>query len=149
PGHDTISFALPGAGPHTFTPASPLPDITDSIVIDGFTQAGPGAHVIVLDGTSVVGLTAGLRLQAGGSGSTISGLVIHRFQNAIQLVNSNDNRISDCYLGLAATGTTAVGLQRAGVLVQGSKRNSIGAPGHGNVVTSNFGIGGIRSAIGI
>src|SRR5215210_317509 len=40
PGADTIKFNLPGNGPHTVAPNSPLPDITDVVVIDGYTQNG-------------------------------------------------------------------------------------------------------------
>ena len=39
-GKDGISFAIPGDGPHTIQPASPLPFITDPLVIDGYTQRG-------------------------------------------------------------------------------------------------------------
>src|SRR3990172_5555255 len=34
-GVDTVAFNIPGAGPHTIRPTSPLPIITDSVIIDG------------------------------------------------------------------------------------------------------------------
>jgi hypothetical protein len=148
-GPDDIAFAIAGAGPHVIAPATALPDLTGPVVLDGFTQAGPGTHAIVLDGTTIGGALSGLRLQAGAGGSTISGLVIHRFLNAIHLVNSADNRIFGCYLGLDATGSVAVGTQRSGVLLQGSQRNAIGLPGMGNVVSSNLNAQGNRAAIGV
>ncbi len=37
---ETIRFAIPGDGAHTIVPASPLPPITDPVVIDGTTQPG-------------------------------------------------------------------------------------------------------------
>lgn len=40
PGHDTLEFAIQGAGPHTITPAGPFPAITDPVTIDGYTQDG-------------------------------------------------------------------------------------------------------------
>src|SRR5207244_2982572 len=41
PGHDTITFCIPGAGVHTITPLAPgLPTITDPVTIDGYTQEG-------------------------------------------------------------------------------------------------------------
>ena len=39
-GPDTISFNIPGAGVHTIAPASSLPAITETVVIDGYTQPG-------------------------------------------------------------------------------------------------------------
>ena len=44
PGLDTIMFAIPGAGVHTITPLSPLPELTTSILIDGFSQPGYRGH---------------------------------------------------------------------------------------------------------
>src|SRR3979490_432874 len=35
---DRIHFSIPGNGPHTISPASALPTITDPVVIDGYTQ---------------------------------------------------------------------------------------------------------------
>jgi CSLREA domain-containing protein len=35
PGADTINFAIPGAGPHTISPASELPSITQAVTING------------------------------------------------------------------------------------------------------------------
>jgi hypothetical protein len=37
-GADTIKFSIPGAGPHTITPTSALPDITSPMTIDSYTQ---------------------------------------------------------------------------------------------------------------
>src|SRR5687767_13513892 len=37
PGLDTIDFNIPGAGPHTITPASAFPTITTPVIIDGYT----------------------------------------------------------------------------------------------------------------
>ncbi len=40
PGTDTITFNIPGAGPHTIAPLTALPEITDPVIIDGTTQPG-------------------------------------------------------------------------------------------------------------
>ena len=49
---DLIAFAIPGPGPHTIQPLSPLPSITDPAVLDATTQPGfAGAPVIELDGS--------------------------------------------------------------------------------------------------
>jgi hypothetical protein len=39
-GPDTIEFNITGPGVHTIQPVSALPTITDSVVIDGYTQPG-------------------------------------------------------------------------------------------------------------
>ena len=44
PGTDTIAFDIDGSGPHTIQPSSPLPTITDPVIIDGFTQPGASAN---------------------------------------------------------------------------------------------------------
>ena len=38
PGFDTINFAIAGPGPHRIAPASPLPTISDAVLIDGYSQ---------------------------------------------------------------------------------------------------------------
>ena len=38
-GNDTVSFNIAGDGPHVIAPASPLPTITDPMIIDGTSTA--------------------------------------------------------------------------------------------------------------
>ena len=38
---DTISFNIAGAGVHTITPASPLPELMETVTIDGDTSRAP------------------------------------------------------------------------------------------------------------
>ena len=40
PGPDRVIFSIPGAGPQVISVLSPLPQITDSLEIDGYTQPG-------------------------------------------------------------------------------------------------------------
>ena len=50
-GTNTIDFAIPGTGVQTIAPASPLPAITNPLVIDGSTQPGyAGAPLIAIVG---------------------------------------------------------------------------------------------------
>jgi IPT/TIG domain/S-layer homology domain len=92
PGADTIAFNVVGSGPHTIAPTSPLPDITGSVTIDGYTESGASPNTnptsqglntvlqIVLDGN---GMGAGTGcLVASASNVTIKGLVIHRCPGA-------------------------------------------------------------------
>src|SRR5207247_2711384 len=53
PGRDTISFNIPGPGVHTIVPGTSLPLITDSLVIDGYTQPNSRPNSLV-DGSDAV-----------------------------------------------------------------------------------------------
>jgi len=94
----TITFNITGAGSHTITPGSALPDITQPVIIDGLTQPGascaswPPTLLIELDGTNVPAQVPpiptspsdlippiGLNLTAGSS--TVRGLVINKFDD--------------------------------------------------------------------
>ncbi len=44
---DTIDFAIPGVGPHTITPATQLPILRDTVIIDGSTQTGSSCGTLV------------------------------------------------------------------------------------------------------
>src|SRR5262245_16099640 len=66
---DIISFNIPGAGVQTITPATPLPNITDPVTIDGFSQPGaaPGNLLIEINGINTPPGTNGLVLGANSS----------------------------------------------------------------------------------
>ena len=44
PGADTINFNIVGSGVHTITPATKLPNITDAVTINGYSQPGASAN---------------------------------------------------------------------------------------------------------
>src|SRR5947209_3346183 len=75
-GADNITFNIPGAGVHTISPASVLPDITDTVTVDATTQPGfAGTPLIELDGSGVTG--SGLTLAAGSDRNTVRGRVLN------------------------------------------------------------------------
>jgi Leucine-rich repeat (LRR) protein len=80
PGPDTIKFNIPGAGPHVISPASALPQITTTTVLDATTQPGWSLGKIVLDGTATPGNVEGLEI-AYTNGSAVYGMVIRNFKN--------------------------------------------------------------------
>ena len=79
-GIDTISFDIPGTGPHTIAPMSALPTITDPAVVDGTTQPGfedcPSGVMIEISGADA-GTAPGLNVTGGNT--TIRGLAINGF----------------------------------------------------------------------
>src|SRR5262245_58883669 len=88
PGADTIAFDVAGGGEQTIQPLSALPEITDSVVIDGTTQPGyVGRPLIVLNGTTAGSVANGLTISAGSS--TVRGLVINSFRSNGILLQTN------------------------------------------------------------
>ena len=121
-GGDTITFAIPGSGVQTIAPATTLPAITDSVLLDATTQPGyVGTPLIELNGAAVVNGN-GLAL---GNDSVIRGFTINRFASANGIaVQGTGNRIEANWIGLNAAGTAA-SPNGNGVAV-GSSGNTIG-----------------------
>ena len=156
---DPITFAIPGSGQKTITPASALPTITDPVTIDGYTQPGASPNtnslalgagalgsnavlLIELDGSQLSSpLDDGLRIEAGSS--TVRGLVINRFPaNGIELSIGDGNVIEGNLLGTDPGGTLDRGNAQAGVeVLGGSGNNRIGGTSAAarNVIAGNTG----------
>jgi uncharacterized repeat protein (TIGR01451 family) len=152
-GLDTIAFNIPGAGVQTIRPGFPdLPEITDAVMIDGFTQPGasPNLNPITAGSNAVLlieltpqdpisFITTGLRISAGNS--TVRGLAINRFQTGLILQAGGGNTIAGNYLGTDPTGTTALG--NATDLDVRSPDNTIGgtAPADRNLIAGASAMG--------
>src|SRR5438270_5495227 len=158
PGTDTIAFNISGSGIHTITPASLLPTITDSVIIDGYTQPGSSPNtlqnsdnavlLIELNGSAVplgpcAAFCGGLTITAGNS--MVRGLVVNRFTGnfqdyAIVLQGSGGNVIEGNFIGTNPTGVAAAanGVTR-GIAVFSSSNNTIGGatPSARNVISGN------------
>src|SRR5262249_1212042 len=122
PGADLIAFAIPGAGVHTIRPTSPLPEVTDPVTVDGYTQPGASVNTLAVGDNAVLliqldggnaGLGAnGLHITAGGS--IVQGLMIDNFArtpgpaylggNAILLDTRGGNVIRGNTLGTHGAG---------------------------------------------
>lgn len=148
PGLDTIDFDIPGSGPHIIQPLTALPEITDPVIIDGYTQTGAfeatestaASLKIILDGTNA-GATAGLVLASGSS--TIRGLVINNFQLAgITLSTNGGNTIEGNYIGTDNSGTMG-NSNRWGIYVSNSSNNVFGGltPDARNLISANREVG--------
>ncbi len=140
-GPDTIDFNIAGVGPHTINVASALPDITDTVVIDGWSEPDfAGTPVVRIDGNSVGGSTDGLTFATNSDGSTVRGLMITRFSHDGIQIDSTANSITihGNWIGTTGIGSTGVGNSNTGINVQGSS-TIIGGTGanEGNVITNN------------
>ena len=122
-GSDTIAFALPDVGPFVLGVSTPLPQIIETLSIDGYTQGGSSAN------SATVGSNAVLQIELRGSGSAniglalcapnilVRGLAITGFGAAglhtatsgpISCVTSGSNvRVEGNFIGLEADGLTA------------------------------------------
>ena len=131
----------------TIQPTSPLPDITQPVVIDGTTQPGlPGYPHVAVDG-SQAGNTSGLTIRAGNS--TVRGLIVDGFQQqGISLVGpAGGNLIAGNYIGADNFGTP-VPNGGDGVGIVGSNNNTVGGltAAARNVISGNTGAGVSLSA---
>jgi hypothetical protein len=135
-GPNVIRFSIPGVGAHTIRPLSPLPGITDPLVLDATTQPGfAGKPIIELDG-SLAGGSNGLFISSGGT--TVRGLAINRFvagANAdIWIQGPGGNVIQGNYLGTNLAGNALfpfASQSSYGVVIFGSDANVIGTNGDG------------------
>lgn len=121
---DTIAFAIAGAGPRTIQPTSGFPALTQSVIIDGYTQPGAAANtasapepfdgflMIQLDGQNA-GANPGLYFN--GDNITVRGLVINRFVEDAISAGGNNNTIQGNYLGTSVDGLTDLGNSERGV----------------------------------
>jgi hypothetical protein len=153
PGQDRVIFNIPGAGAQVISVLSPLPQITDSLEIDGYTQPGakPNSQVIGSDAVILIQLEGtqnspdGLTINA--PNCTIRGLALTNFIQhnpffvnggvAIAARGGSGNKIEGCFIGINADGTTArpngrgVDIATSGTLVGGT------SPAKRNVVSGN------------
>jgi hypothetical protein len=156
-GPDTINFDIPGgSGPKTIFPTIELPAITDSVIIDGYSQPGAEENtqpkgatnakpMVVIDGSGVGGGSGanGLSIAEGGAPSTIRGLVINNFpENGIEVDDYAGVKIEGNFIGTDASGTVDVGNGDDGVDVSGNASSSgliIGGftPASRNLISGN------------
>ncbi|MBN1414975.1 MAG: T9SS type A sorting domain-containing protein [Bacteroidales bacterium] len=120
PGADTIRFNIPKGvagfdtilGVCTIEPQSGLPDITESLFIDGFSQkaftgedSNPLGPEIWLNGEMAGDYAYGLKCKA--AGTDIAGLAIGNFHTGIFMEGVDGGSVSGCYIGVDFTGDTA------------------------------------------
>ena len=137
PGPDTILFAIPGAGPHTILPTSPLPAITDAVFIDGFSQSGAVPNtstVALLNANLQIVISGGLAgpgangLVINSSNTFIRGLVINAFSGdgvVIAGENANGNVIAGNYIGTDVSGAVISGQSNGGAGVRVTTSNNV------------------------
>ncbi len=160
PGPDTIEFEIGGSGAtgvKSIRPIAELPQITEAVTIDGFSQPASltntleqGTNAVLniqLDGSSAGDSSDGLSLGSGASNSIIKGLVINRFGgNGIEITSeATGARVEGNFIGTDASGTLDLGNGASfgdGVVVFGDS-NIVGGTSRGrrNLISGNNGEG--------
>jgi hypothetical protein len=113
PGSDLIQFAIPGTGVHTIFALNALPPITESVLIDGYSQPGsawnsdPNGDNAVIQIELLGNGSDGLVITGGSS--IVQGLAIHGFQTAIALSAQANSIIQGNFIGTDATGSVTFG----------------------------------------
>ncbi len=171
PGLDHIDFNIPGGGVQTIHPLTPLPEITDAVVINAGTQPDyPGSPIIEIRGDQLSQSAEGLRVNA--SNCVIRGLSIYQMPSDLDFIagsqiggagvillstalhpNNGNNFVEANYLGLNHTGgegSGRVGNDATGLSIFDSDNNVVGGSqlqasnvmsGNGNPLETKSGVG--------
>ncbi|HET7138406.1 MAG TPA: NosD domain-containing protein, partial [Gaiellaceae bacterium] len=140
-GSDTITFAV-GTGLQRITLASPLPAITQPVVLDAATQPSVTAPGIVLDGSSCATCADGLVVTGGGS--TIKGLAVVGFDGRGVVFDGTQTGAGGNTLETSAVGwdpetSFFKNNGAAGVAILSSPNNTIGGSAAAKVVVAGDG----------
>jgi uncharacterized repeat protein (TIGR01451 family)/CSLREA domain-containing protein len=139
--------------------ATPLPQITNAVFIDGYTQDGAKVNtrhfnegddaILRIELKSGGAVNNGLDLQVGAEGTTISGLVINNFAQAgVLLCDNGDDEIAGNFIGTDVSGTLALGNTAAGIKVKTSAFDLIGGdlPAARNLISGHSSAAGVDIA---
>lgn len=164
PGRDTINFNIGGPiGVKTISVASDLPDITDPLSIDGYSQPGSSINTLA-KGTNAVLMvrldgnnTAGNGIEIVADDVVVRGLAIGRFNfNGIEVDDAegvgapSGVRIQGNFVGTDASGTVALPNRFNGLnLRESGGDNTVGgtSPSQRNLISGN-GANGINIGTG-
>ena len=105
-GFNIIDFDINSTGMPVIAPASPLPEITNPVLIYGISQ--PGSHLVEISGAGAGPGVDGLWISAGNSG--VAGLAIVKFGGSgIRLTTHGGNIIVADQIGTDPSGASGLG----------------------------------------
>lgn len=164
PGPDRIEFSISGPGPHTIQLSTNLPNLSEQVTIDGYTQAGsitntnPNAINAVLmvevNGTNIGSGGVGFRIVD--DNSAIQGLAINGFASRGIVVDGGiGNRVEGNFIGTNVTGDAGLGNAVGVEILGGATDNFVGTDGDGvddlaerNLISGNTQYGVFVSGVG-
>jgi CSLREA domain-containing protein len=156
PGPDVIDFAIPGSGVHTISPITALPTITDTVTIDGYTQAGATPNtlndsddailLIQVDGSKLNFPAGGLAACAANTvvrGLAVTGVPgiaisfgLNNSGSTCLVGSANGSELAGSFIGMGPNGNSIGNAD--GVWVSGSSVQIGGSsPADRNVVSAN------------
>lgn len=145
-GAQIITFNIPGSGVHTIAPLSNLPEVTDSVTINGYSQPGASVNTLAQGNDAVLlielngsNVSVGLDIRA--DNCTVRGLIVNRAIGSVGIdLWSRNNLVEGNFIGTDATGNNSLG-NANGVRVISSvaANNTIGGttPAARNVISGN------------
>jgi hypothetical protein len=136
-GPDTITFNIPGAGPHVIVPATAYPSLSDRVCINGYSQPGSAVNTLVSGSNAVIKIEIdgsllpsssgfGLSFASGSLGSDVHGLAIHSCTRSGIFILTDSIKVRGCFIGTDATGTIDRGNGNCGVRLHGARYCTIG-----------------------
>ncbi|MEM6801232.1 MAG: T9SS type A sorting domain-containing protein [Bacteroidota bacterium] len=137
-GRDTIEFGIGVPGVKTITLLSALPNITDTLFIDGGSD--PFYAGVPLIELNVNGLIAsGLSIATTAPETHIHGLIINNSLIDGIFCEANAMTVTGCYIGTNSNGTIAVANNFAGIEARSAVDHIIGGsgPNEGNLISGN------------
>lgn len=152
-GGGLIAFDISGAGVHSIAPLTPLPVVTRTVTIDGYSQPGampktsfPFTGTVINIELSGANLVHGEGLELQAAYSVVRGLAINGFTNGIMLRGSNAsfNSILGNFIGTDTTGKIAAPNTFSGVnILEGAAGNHVGTEAFAdhNLISGNLGAG--------
>ena len=134
PGPHRIVFAILASGVQTIHLGSPLPEITNTVAIDGTTQPSYNQTPLI----EVKGDASNLPFAIGAPNSKVMGLALNTFTDNCLYITADACTVSACFIGTNPAGTGTVPNGNAGIYVIG-KRTLIGGrgPAFRNLLSGN------------
>jgi hypothetical protein len=137
---DTITFSIAASGVQTIVLTSPLPDITDPVIINGQSQPGYDnlTPIVELNGSGIAAPNAVLTISSGNT--EVYALAVNRGPDVgIRIRTNGGNTIGNCAIGTDPTGTIALGNATHGVVIENVPGNRINFPfgNRRNVIAGN------------
>ncbi len=151
PGADAIAFNIVGSGVQTITLAAALPNFTDAVTIDGYTQPGASPNTNPPDQGSNAVIRIEINAQSSAPSNTglwilaspvvVRGLAINRAPGSGIMVSTGGSGavIAGNFIGTDASGLVVPGFQSKGVYFEFANNLVLGgtAPADRNVIGGN------------
>lgn len=146
-GMDSIHFDIGTTGVKTISLLTSLPNITDSLFIDGGSDPGyTGIPLIEID---INKIPIGIHVLSTAPYSHIHGLILNNSDYMALRIAAEHVKVTGCYVGTDPTGSIAVANDFVGIGIYSGHHAQVGGVGvnEGNLISGNGGIGLFMSTV--